>query len=209
MKTQSEPTPEPPAAPPAPRHAASLLLLKPSPEGLRILMGMRHADHKFMPNKLVFPGGAVDAADYTAQPGRGLAAHVRQKLARAGGLALADALGAACARELQEETGLTLGEPPLLDQLDYLCRAVTPANRPIRFDARFFVADAACASGTLAGSGELEALDWYELAAVLRYDLAEATRAVLSQLQIWLDLAVADRPARKVPALLDRIWQEE
>lgn len=198
-----------PPEPPPPRHAASLLLLKPSAEGLRILMGMRHADHKFMPNKLVFPGGAVDEADFSAANAGPLAEAVRQKLARSGGLALADALGAACARELEEETGLTLGTPPRLDQLDYLCRAVTPANRPIRFDARFFIADAACASGTLAGSGELEALDWYELAAVLRYDLAEATRAVLSQLQIWLDLPEPARPARKVPALLDRVWQEE
>lgn len=172
-------------------------------------MGMRHADHKFMPNKLVFPGGAVDVNDFTTLPARGLAPAVREKLARSAGLALTDALGAACARELEEETGLSLGNPPNLDQLDYLCRAVTPANRPIRFDARFFIANATCATGTLAGSGELESLDWYALEAILRYDLAEATRAVLSQLQIWLQLSENDRTTRKIPALLNRIWQEE
>ena len=56
------------------------------------------------------------------------------------------------ARELLEETGFSLGSPPALDGLDYLCRAVTPPPGPVRFNARFLVVDAARLSGTLAGS---------------------------------------------------------
>jgi 8-oxo-dGTP pyrophosphatase MutT (NUDIX family) len=39
------------------RDAASLILLKQDGENLKILMGLRHANHKFMPNRMVFPGG--------------------------------------------------------------------------------------------------------------------------------------------------------
>jgi 8-oxo-dGTP pyrophosphatase MutT (NUDIX family) len=158
---------------------------------------------------MVFPGGGVDAEDAAAPTAAPLRACVIEKLSRAATPELAAALGAACARELEEETGLSLGNPPALDGLDYLCRAVTPENRPIRFNARFFIADAALASGILAGSGELEALGWYELDAILKLDLAGATRAVLSQLQIWLTLSETERRNRPVPVLLDRGWQEE
>ena len=49
------------------RHAASLILWRPGPDGIEVLMGMRGAGHRFMPNRLVFPGGAVDQADRRAQ----------------------------------------------------------------------------------------------------------------------------------------------
>jgi len=132
-----------------------------------------------------------------------------ERLCRAATPGLAAALGHAAARELQEETGLTLGTPPALAGLHYLCRAETPADRPIRFNARFFVADARHATGTLAGSGELEGLEWYDLEAILKLDLALATRVVLSQLQIWLTLDEETRDTRKVPVLRDRGWIEE
>lgn len=191
------------------RDAASLLLLKQDEEGLRILMGMRHANHKFMPNRMVFPGGAVDSLDFSTVPGAPLRPELYQKLLRNAAPPMCDALGMACARELFEETGLNLGFPPDLSGLDYLCRAVTPEEHTIRFNARFFVANAACASGTLAGSGELESLDWYPLKSILQLHLAAATRAVLDQLQIWLTLNETERTNRSVPVLLNRGWQME
>jgi 8-oxo-dGTP pyrophosphatase MutT (NUDIX family) len=191
------------------RDAASLILLRHEANGLKILMGLRHANHKFLPNHMVFPGGAVDAADFGAPVAAPLRPAVLERLSRGGGAALAAALGHAAARELEEETGLSLGRPPALDGLHYLCRAETPADRPIRFNARFFVGDAALLAGTLGGSGELEALDWYELETVLRLDLALATRVVLGQLQIWAALDEAARDERRVPVLRDRAWGEE
>ena len=59
---------------------------------------------------------------------------------------LAQALAVAAARELEEETGLSLGSPPDLSGLDYLCRAITPPESPIRFNARFFIVDAGSGS---------------------------------------------------------------
>ena len=43
-----------------PRHAASLIVYRGESDEVSMLMGMRGAKHRFMPNRLVFPGGAVD-----------------------------------------------------------------------------------------------------------------------------------------------------
>jgi 8-oxo-dGTP pyrophosphatase MutT (NUDIX family) len=193
-----------------PRPAASLLLLRETADGPEVLMGLRGAGHRFMPNRMVFPGGAVDAEDHGAPCATPLRPEVRRRLERAADPSLAHALGIAAARELLEETGLSLGNPPRLDGLDYLCRAVTPAPQPVRFDARFFVADADDAAGTLGGSGELEGVRFYRVAEALTLDLALVTRAVLGRLMEWRALPPAARAARPHGyVLIDRAWQTE
>src|ERR1700690_1350006 len=122
-----------PAPPVVPRPAASLLVLRHADAGPEVLMGLRGAGHKFMPNRLVFPGGAVDPEDFSAPSASPLRPEVRRRLEVSADPLLAGALAAAAARELLEETGLTLGDPPHFDGLDYLCRAVTPPSMPIRF----------------------------------------------------------------------------
>ncbi len=201
---------EPPPTPPVPpRPAASLVVLRPGPAP-EVLMGMRGAGHKFMPNRLVFPGGAVDPEDRFAAIASPLREDVLVRLRKAATPELATALGVAAARELAEETGLSLGLPPALDGLDYLCRAVTPESSPIRFDARFLVVDAERVSGTLAGSGELENLRWYGVREALALDLALATARVMERLEIWMAMDAAERLAqREVAVLFNRSWSTE
>ena len=187
-------------APVTPRPAASLLVLQ--GDAPLVLMGMRGAKHKFMPNRLVFPGGAVDPADHEAPVASPLSPHVLARLEHAATPALARALGVAAARELDEETGLSLGTPPALHALDYLCRAVTPAPSPVRFDARFLVVHAHHISGTLAGSGELEDLRWWGIDEALAVNLAGPQRLVLVRLKLWLAMSEAERRAQtEVPIL--------
>jgi 8-oxo-dGTP pyrophosphatase MutT (NUDIX family) len=189
------------------RDAASLLVLGPGPT---VLMGLRGAGHKFMPNKLVFPGGSVDRVDATAPASAEPAPHVMALLGKGAKPRLARAIVMAAARELEEETGLSLGVPPALDGLDYLGRAITPPVRPIRFNARFFVVPREAVSGTLAGSGELEDLQWWELEPALALDLAVPTRAVIGLLQKWLALSPDERMARaEAPVMRNRIWKME
>lgn len=162
-----------------------------------------------MPNRLVFPGGAVDPQDLTAFCATPLAAPTRVGLARSARGALAHGLGIAAARELEEETGLSLGTPPALDGLAYICRLVTPPDSPVRFNARFLVVDAARVSGRLAGSGELEGLRFYPAEEALALDLASPTRKVIERLLAWLALGAEERGAEARIPVFRKSWRWE
>jgi 8-oxo-dGTP pyrophosphatase MutT (NUDIX family) len=193
------------------KHAASLIVLRYENAEPHMLMGMRGAKHRFMPNRLVFPGGRVDRADLTAPSATSLSAATERALRKKTNPALAHALAVAAARELREETGLSLGIPPRLDGLHYLARAVTPPGSPIRFNARFLVVEERHVSGLLDGDGELEGLRFYGLTEALGLTLAVPTRRVLERLQGWLALPEAERDAQtQTPVLLrDRGWLME
>ncbi len=200
-------------APVVPRHAASLLVVRagPSQWGGRaeVLMGMRGSRHKFMPNRLVFPGGRVDPEDHQVLPASEMPDLTRRRLLRGADESLARAIGVAAARELEEETGLTLGGPPLLHGFDYLCRAVTPESSPMRFDARFLVVEADHVSGTLAGSGELENLQWYSVEEAVEI-VGQPTRGVLRHLIDWMAMDAAVLAAREaVSTMRERDWELE
>jgi 8-oxo-dGTP pyrophosphatase MutT (NUDIX family) len=120
---------------------------------------------------------------------------------------LAHALGVAACRELTEEVGLSLGDPPRLDQLSYLCRAITPADHPIRFNARFFVVSASALTGTPVASRELEAPTWYDIEAALVAGAVFVTQAVLMRLRQWV--ATPGAADWAVPVLRERAWTDE
>ncbi len=166
-----------------PRDAATLVLLREGTAGLEVLMGRRVAAHRFMPNMYVFPGGRIDPADAKAPVLRDLAPDVAARLGRQ-----ARAIGVAAIRETHEETGLVLGREvdgrveADLSGLDVLARAITPPDSPIRFHARFLVARAEGATGTLGGSGELVELGFRPLDEALRLPLADITEFILRDL---------------------------
>ena len=193
------------------RHAASLIVLRQAHGEAFMLMGMRGARHRFMPNRLVFPGGRVDRADFTAAFAAPLPEATRRALGKKTNPALAHALALAAARELREETGLSLGTPPRLDGLYYLARAVTPPSQPIRFNARFLIVEERHVSGALGGDGELDNLRFYGMTEALALELARPTRLVLQQLQLWLALSPAERVAQVATPVLqrDRGWLME
>jgi 8-oxo-dGTP pyrophosphatase MutT (NUDIX family) len=167
-------------------------------------MGLRHARHRFMPNVLVFPGGRVDRADHRAPASGDLRAFTRACLERRAAPGLARALGVAAARELLEETNLALGQlkgrglVPDLGALDYLCRAVTPATMPIRFNARFLIAPAEAANGAIRGSGELEELRFFALDEIAGRQLANITANILDEFRGWLAMTPGEREAREL-----------
>jgi 8-oxo-dGTP pyrophosphatase MutT (NUDIX family) len=186
-----------------PRHAASLLVWRQArgaePE---LLMGVRHAKHKFMPDVLVFPGGRVDRADHGVKVASELRPETEALLRHRAKPSLARALGVASVRELYEETGLLMGEMKGdklfadLAPLDYLCRAVTPPTRSMRFNARFLLAPAEAVRGEIAGSGELLKLGWYPLSQAREAKLADITRKILGEFAEWLTVPPAERHLR-------------
>jgi 8-oxo-dGTP pyrophosphatase MutT (NUDIX family) len=160
------------------RPAATIILLR----GDAVLMGQRGAGAVFMPDKYVFPGGGVDAVDLTSPAT--LDATCARRLAQyvAPGAPAPHALARAALRELHEETGLRLKPDAALR---FVFRAITPPGRTRRFDARFFLADAAHVIGdpddfTMA-EDELSHLHWVPLADARALDLPFITEVVLAE----------------------------
>jgi 8-oxo-dGTP pyrophosphatase MutT (NUDIX family) len=185
-----------------PRDAASLIVWRLGPAGPEVLMGKRHARHRFMPDVMVFPGGRVDPDDHRQPALREMIPTTQRMLERRATRGRARAIAIAAIRELHEETGLVLGErrgegvAADLGALHYICRAVTPGRRPIRFNARFLSAPAESVHGTIAGSGELERLDWYTPEAAHRHHVADITGKVLVEFLDWLEMAPRARSSR-------------
>ena len=190
------------ARPVKPRHAASLVLVRRREGVSQILMGRRSAKAVF-PEAYVFPGGRLDKSDVAVAPSSHLPAQVLSELCERGGCtkALARGLATAAIRETYEETGLLLagrgdtglsegtwadfatrGIAPAHDRLRFLGRAITPASAPVRFHARFFVADGDEVEGEIKSNGELTALDWYPLEHAQTLPVIDVTKFILSEL---------------------------
>lgn len=202
------------------RDAATVILLRERKGRDQVLMGMRGAKAAFMPNKYVFPGGAVDAADYDIHPAIPLPEPEATKLSKQAPVGAGPAAAMAAVRELWEETGLMLGVKgtapeqvppdwqgffahglvPRADVFRFMFRAVTPTGRPRRFDARFFMADAGAVVGSeedfSQASDELSHLHWIDLEEVKSLDLPFITEVVLSEV---LAIRRAPETLRKTP----------
>lgn len=190
-----------------PKDSATLILVRRGRASPRILMGRRASSHAFMPNKYVFPGGRLDAADCRVRPARDLHPATLAKLlarmrarpteTRARGLAQA------AVRETWEEAGLLFGRAspggaPDLSGLTLFMRAITPPGRTRRFDSRFFVADAEALSNLDRphhdGGGELLTLSWLTLDEIASLDLPLITIDVLKRLKPFLDRGLLPAP---------------
>ncbi len=195
-----------------PKDAASLILWREGPQGIEVLMGRRHRDMRFMPGVLVFPGGRVDLADYHARPISDLSATTRRMLEISSRPTQAEALCACAIRELHEEAGLVMGTIegrrdslfPDFAPLHYLTRAITPADRPMRFHARFLVAEAKHAKGDIRGSGELEEVRFFALSELHAQPLAKITGMILEEFSAWLALSPQGRARRKLISIQGR-----
>jgi len=192
---------------PRPRNAASLVLLKSSGKDVQVLLGKRSDKTRFMPGAWVFPGGVVDKADYTISINTSLNQNIIKKLAVSNNIGTANALAIASIRETVEETGLILGKKsknisavnfeednngiaimsklglePDLTKLFYLGRAITPTISPIRFHARFFIADAKHLTGKIKSTNELVEIEWISLKSAKKLPMADVTEFMINEL---------------------------
>ena len=221
-----------------PRDAATLILLDHSAGAAKVLLGRRHAGHKFMPGKFVFPGGRIEASDRAMSIAAPLDAIVEDKLnarLRRPSQHFGRAIALAAIRETFEETGLALGvkdhgapaSPPAgvwsrfaetgvfpsLDQLDFVARAITPPGRPKRFDTRFLVADAKLIAhrqpDVINPDAELVELVWIPLEEATTLDLPTITRIVLSELAAAMKAGMSKHRARPFFQERNRVWRRE
>ena len=135
-----------------PRPSSTICVLHQGETDFEVLMVRRSATARFMAEAWVFPGGVVDPDD-----------HEQLALGSIDGLTHPE-LGpwmAAAFREVVEETGIWLTNPPFVEGIDdmavfalaqvrglrfdatrvaYFANWITPTMVPKRFDARFFIA---------------------------------------------------------------------
>ena len=195
-----------------PRKAATLILLDRSGPQVRLLMGKRHANHAFMPGVFVFPGGGVEPGDRQMSIAGALDPVTETKLVacldRSGSPAGARALALAAIRETFEETGLALGANdygapegapegawsafaalgvfPMLEDLHFIGRAITPPRMKKRFDAFFFAADASAIAAKVEGvvgeTSELVELVWVTIEEAQGLGMPLITQIILKEL---------------------------
>lgn len=191
------------------RDAATIILVRDAASAPKVLMGQRGASAAFMPDKYVFPGGAVDAADGDIALEGALSDTCHARLLADGSDASPDALATAAIRELWEETGQCLGAVrpwpdaprdwagfaardarPDASALRFFFRALTPPGRTRRFDARFFLANADALQSNpddfTQAEAELSHVHWVPLESARALNLPFITRIVLGELQSHL-----------------------
>ena len=120
------------------RQAASIIVLRDSPEGPEVLLVQRNPKQRFMGGAWVFPGGAVHAEDADNS--------------------------AAAIRELKEEAGVDL---PHDGEVVPWSRWITPEEVKVRFDTWFFVAAAPPGAEATVDGSECVDSRWLRPAAAL------------------------------------------
>lgn len=195
-----------------PRDSATLIIIDRSGPAPKVLFGKRHASHKFMPGKYVFPGGRIEDGDRRMSVAGALSEVVDEKLKKMvsrPAASLGRALALAAIRETFEETGLLIGTKefgtpdtapdgpwsdfiahgvfPSLEGMQFVARAITPPGRAKRFDARFFSIDASAIAhrveGVVGPDTELTDLVWMTLKDAVTLDLPTITRIILQELE--------------------------
>ncbi len=148
-----------PAAAPVP--AATVLLLRDGAAGVEVLVLRRHAGMAFAAGMLAFPGGRVEDSDP------------------------APVFVSAAAREVAEETGVTVGPDVLVPWAHW----VTPTFEPRRYDTWFFVTPMPPGQVVRNASTEATSLEWRRPIDCLDEPMLPPTRQVLSELVPFASVA--------------------
>lgn len=128
--------------PPAPRAAATVVVLRDGDDGVQVLLMGRHGGSPFMPGMTVFPGGKVDPQDCVGDEGE-------EQQARRGAI-----------RELREETALDLENDAALPCFAHW---LTPEAEARRFDTLFFAARAPLGQVPVGDAKETTTVQWWLL----------------------------------------------
>jgi 8-oxo-dGTP pyrophosphatase MutT (NUDIX family) len=220
-----------------PRDSATLILIDDTEAVPKVLLGRRHERHRFMPGKFVFPGGRIEKSDGQMAALAPLhERHVERLMqqVRRPSIAKAASFALAAVRETYEETGLMLGVRsaetvvtppgaweafakagvmPDLGAIHFIARAITPPNRPLRFDSRFFAANVDAvthrAEGFVGPDAELVELVWLPITDARRLDMPGITAIVLEELQDRIAAGMShDHPAPLYRMLHKRFVRE-
>lgn len=196
-----------PGEPLVPQGAATVLVVRDTPQGPVVFVQRRVPTMEFAPSMYVFPGGGVDAGDAEAE----LDAGAVEALASRMELSAAEAkpLVAAAIREVEEECGLQLRITDLVPRAHW----ITPAFEKRRYDTWFFAAPMPEGQSALGASTETDHDAWVLPRSLLtayaegRAVMLPPTVVMLEQLATFGSVAdfLADIPALTAvsPELVD------
>jgi len=215
-----------------PKDAATLVLIDRDGPEPRVLFGRRRPDQVFVPDKFVFPGGRVEAADARVPTPHELTPQCEANLlfdmkGRASAKR-ARAIALAAIRETFEETGYLLGTrvtgsqglgtrsdvwapfaengvAPDVRQVRFVARAITPPGRTRRYDTRFFLAFADAVHSRVGdGDGEFSELAWLTFDEARGVDLHAMTRTVLDDIADMMEAQSKSLAPCPVPYYVSR-----
>jgi len=167
-----------------PKPAATLIITKKINNDLCILMGKRPEDAKFAPGMWVFPGGKLDKNDIHQGNKYKLNKNILNYLELLKAEPpIGEALIHTAIRETEEETNLTISSNNL-EKVWVLARAITPVNRHMRFDTKFFVAPSSCFTGKVKGNGELDKLEYVNINDALKLPMFDITEFILEEIKV-------------------------
>lgn len=157
------------------KPAATVMLLRDTDAGIEVFMLRRTTSAAFAGGMYVFPGGKVDEADGSGDPGYVIAA-IRECFEEAGvllardegGMAVADGHPALTHRHDVHDGTVDLvalcrqhGLRPAIEDLVWVSRWVTPVGESTRrFDTRFFIAVAPAGQTSTHDDNETIASTW-------------------------------------------------
>ncbi|UTW46151.1 NUDIX hydrolase [bacterium SCSIO 12696] len=125
------------------KPAASVIFLRDSMEGVELLVARRNPQLRMAGNFWVFPGGALEKADWD----QAQAVNPDDELLP---------YRIAAVRETMEEVGLAIEAA----SLQYIAHWVAPDNMAVRFDTRFFVVQTPADQKAKVDGSELVELRW-------------------------------------------------
>jgi 8-oxo-dGTP pyrophosphatase MutT (NUDIX family) len=148
-----------------PRPAASVIVLRDSPEGPEVLLVQRNPEQRFMGGAWVFPGGAVHDEDDDGDP------------------------AAAGVRELMEEAAIELAQEA---ELIPFVRWITPEQVKTRFDTWFYLAAAPDGQDGQCDGSECVDLRWITPAGALAEHAEERLMLVFPTIRTLQRLTAFD-----------------
>jgi len=145
--------------PPTPRPAATLVLIRDSGDGIETFLMRRPLTMRFAPGMSVYPGGALDDADFDSALTESLDAEWAEGIAPRASATAREylALHACAMRETHEEAGVLFSDARDVVLVDHW---VTPEHESRRFDVRFFLARLPEGQSAYVASSEADTAEW-------------------------------------------------
>lgn len=189
--------------PPVPRPAATLVLVRDGALGLETFLMRRPLTMKFAPGMSVYPGGALDQADFDDPVTRMLdPEHAVINAARASATMPEYLALVACAiRETREEAGVLITDPRQVILTDHW---VTPEHESRRFDVRFFIAQLPVGETATIASSEADHAEWIHPAEALERHSRDELPMLRPTLEMLRFLAAFDLADQAMEASLTR-----